>query len=110
MGPLDRLDSWLVRLRASNPILGWALTILLLPVALSIGIGFVFALPILVELGSIVAIFFLVLFGMISIIGRYKPEYSAEKLMTGASGNVMMALCVVIGILAISVTVLIFSR
>ena len=105
MNPLDKIDELLRRLRSKSPILGWTLTVVFIPVALAIGLGFIALVLVFGPAIPLPAGVWLVMFLILSAIGRYSEEYKPDRLLKGPAGNVILALGIIITILAVAVIV-----
>jgi hypothetical protein len=105
MNPIEKVDELLRRLRSKSPILGWILTVLFMPVALAIGLGFIALVLVFGPAIPLVAGVWLVMFLVLSAIGRYSEEYKPDRLLEGAAGNVILTLGIIITILAVAVIV-----
>ena len=110
MNPIDKLDSWLFKLRASNPVWGWTLTVVLGSVALLISAGVLFSGFLLGPMIAVIGFVLALIFVAFSIVGKFKPEYRMENLMEGPHGTVMLVLGIVIAVLGTAVAVLILAR
>jgi hypothetical protein len=108
--PIDKLDSWLIKLRASNPVWGWTLTVLLGSVALLISVGILFSGFLLGPMIAVIGFVWALIFVAFSIVGKFKPEYRIENLMEGPHGTVILVLGIVIVVLGTAVTVLVLAR
>ena len=105
MNPLDKIDELLHRARSKSPILGWVLTALFMPVALVMGLGFIAFALVFGPAIPLVAGVWLIVFLILSAIGRYSEEYKPDRLLAGAAGNVILTLGIIITILAVAVIV-----
>jgi fatty acid desaturase len=105
MNPLDKIDELLRRARSKSPILGWTLTVLFMPIALAIGLGFIALALVFGPAIPLVAGVWLIMFLIFSAIGRYSEEYKPDRLLAGAAGNVILTLGIIITILAVAVIV-----
>lgn len=105
MSPIEKIDEVLRRIRDARPVLGWTLTVLCAPIALAAGLGFLILALMLGPAIPLIAMVWLLIIAVLSAIGRYKEEYKPERLLAGASGNVILGLGIVITILAIAVIV-----
>jgi hypothetical protein len=105
INPLEKTDELLRRVRCGHPVLGWTLTVLCAPIALAVGLGFLALVLMLGPAIPLVGMVWLVIFAVLSAIGRYNEDYKPDKLLTGASGSVILALGIIITILAIAVIV-----
>jgi hypothetical protein len=90
------LDGFLIRLRSRKPILGWALTILAMPFALLAGLAVIWLGLGLSGLISIIGIALAALWLALSIAGKYKEEFSLERVLEGPSGTVIMVLVIIV--------------
>jgi hypothetical protein len=105
------IDSWLTKLRARNPILGWTLTIvgMLLALVGSVLLLFV-SYSFVVGIIPIVGIVLGILLTIFYVVGKYNKSYEISNLMDGSHGTVIIALSIVMALMAAAIFVLMRSH